>query len=427
MRLRPGLVGLLCAAFFGTSALAQPASPTDGIRAFENADFDTAIEILTPLADQGDATAQFYLGSIFNYVTFENSRPSKAVYWYQQAADQGDEQAQILAMQVGITTGLPPDYIINQLASLVETGDPAAARVTVAAMLSGFRSRREAVSTFKDNDRFMRTLALLDDSAESAFLAGRFYVMVWRGLFMPEVLKRPYPFEGTALQVAAGRAERWAISLLGDAASRGHPEAHRLLPEFVNDLPEHRRYLKRWLIGRDPFLWQLLDADRARTTDTGRFFEPSDNRIVDAWYAAKAAEGKTRIALALRWCAEEVEDEYRTCRGHAFTDDTKCRFPHKQAFTADDRATPVYAQCRKRLHMTPRVAEPAPAAPVTVSLERKGSLVQGIRAFESGSFMEAIEILRPIAEAGNAMAKYYLGQAVRELLQNAMNARDYER
>ncbi|MDE4699657.1 tetratricopeptide repeat protein, partial [Klebsiella pneumoniae] len=56
----------------------------------------TAVEWYRKAADQGDATAQFFLG--FAYATGEGVRQDKqtAVEWYRKAADQGYAKAQFL-------------------------------------------------------------------------------------------------------------------------------------------------------------------------------------------------------------------------------------------------------------------------------------------------------------------------------------------
>jgi TPR repeat protein len=75
-------------------APAQAASFRSGVAAFNRENFNAAGVIFGPLAEAGDARAQFYLGFMYetgrgvpqDYVT--------AAYWYRRAANQGDTAAQ---------------------------------------------------------------------------------------------------------------------------------------------------------------------------------------------------------------------------------------------------------------------------------------------------------------------------------------------
>ena len=62
----------------------------DGIAAHERRDDVTAIKLLRPLAEQGDAAAQEELGLLF----YGKSRPAEALKWHLLAAEQGNVDAQ---------------------------------------------------------------------------------------------------------------------------------------------------------------------------------------------------------------------------------------------------------------------------------------------------------------------------------------------
>ena len=88
----PILAALLLA--LGLSGAANAGPHDDALAAANRGDYATAFRLYRPLADQGNAVAQFYLG-----LTYANGRGvpqnnAEAVKWYRLAADQGDAGAQ---------------------------------------------------------------------------------------------------------------------------------------------------------------------------------------------------------------------------------------------------------------------------------------------------------------------------------------------
>ena len=65
-----------------------------GLVASENEDYATAVALWTPLADEGDARAQFRLGELYHEGLGVNPDIAKAMQWYLQAAVQGHAEAQ---------------------------------------------------------------------------------------------------------------------------------------------------------------------------------------------------------------------------------------------------------------------------------------------------------------------------------------------
>ncbi|MCB1675212.1 MAG: caspase family protein [Halioglobus sp.] len=63
--------------------------------AYDRADYSTALRIWLPLAQSGDATAQSYVGEIYEKGLGLDSDYALAAHWYQQAAAQGLSRAQI--------------------------------------------------------------------------------------------------------------------------------------------------------------------------------------------------------------------------------------------------------------------------------------------------------------------------------------------
>jgi uncharacterized protein len=86
------LVGIVLAA----SAPAAVAQGTldDAMAAYRSADYIKAIEILRPLAEKGDATAQFRLGSMYADGKGVARDDKMALEWFLKSAQQGDPMAQ---------------------------------------------------------------------------------------------------------------------------------------------------------------------------------------------------------------------------------------------------------------------------------------------------------------------------------------------
>ncbi len=64
-----------------------------GIEAYDKGDYATAFEKWRPLAEQGDADAQYGLGVIYNHARGVPQDDVQARMWLNLAAAQGDEDA----------------------------------------------------------------------------------------------------------------------------------------------------------------------------------------------------------------------------------------------------------------------------------------------------------------------------------------------
>ncbi len=67
-----------------------------GLRAYVRGDYAGALLEWRPLAEQGNAQAQFYLGDIYEWGLGVPQDYTEAVKWYRKAADQGHADAQSL-------------------------------------------------------------------------------------------------------------------------------------------------------------------------------------------------------------------------------------------------------------------------------------------------------------------------------------------
>ena len=84
----------------------------DGLLAYHRGDHAVAMEIWRPLADGGDASAQYMVGYLYALGEGVVSNSGKAAKWYRKAADQGDPDAQInLGLLYVNGTGVKKSYV----------------------------------------------------------------------------------------------------------------------------------------------------------------------------------------------------------------------------------------------------------------------------------------------------------------------------
>jgi uncharacterized protein len=83
-----------------------------GMDAYNREDFATALREWRPLAEQGDARAQFSFGLLYENGDGVPRDYTKARQWYEKAAAQGDAKAQLyLGMQYSFGQGGPVDLV----------------------------------------------------------------------------------------------------------------------------------------------------------------------------------------------------------------------------------------------------------------------------------------------------------------------------
>jgi uncharacterized protein len=82
-----------------------------GLDAVEAGDYATALQEWRPLAEQGRADAQAYLGVMYNFGEGVPLDHAEAVRWYRLAAEQGNTFAQFnLGVKYHNGQGVPQDY-----------------------------------------------------------------------------------------------------------------------------------------------------------------------------------------------------------------------------------------------------------------------------------------------------------------------------
>ncbi len=84
----------------------------EGLAAYNRGDYKTALREFRPLAEQGDAAAQFYLGFMYETGQGVAQDDAEAVKLYRRAAEQGDADAQNnLGLMYEYGEGVAQDYV----------------------------------------------------------------------------------------------------------------------------------------------------------------------------------------------------------------------------------------------------------------------------------------------------------------------------
>jgi TPR repeat protein len=112
--------GLIALALIG---LASAGPLEDGVAAYRQGDFTTAMRLLRPLADEGDAKAEFHLGRMYalgqGVGQDPGQDPGQAIAWYRKAAQHGDAEAEfVLGVMFLDRSGAPQEEALLWLRKL---------------------------------------------------------------------------------------------------------------------------------------------------------------------------------------------------------------------------------------------------------------------------------------------------------------------
>ncbi len=84
----------------------------DGLMAYHRGNPATALEIWRPLAEQGNAAAQYSVGYLYHRGEGVLPDLKQAAKWYRKAAKQGDPEAQLnLGLMYAQGEGVPRNYV----------------------------------------------------------------------------------------------------------------------------------------------------------------------------------------------------------------------------------------------------------------------------------------------------------------------------
>jgi uncharacterized protein len=90
---------------------AATAGPLEGAVAYQRGDYATALSRWHPLAEQGDADAQFHLGVMYESGQGVLRNDAEAIKWYRKAAEQDDAVAQFnLGVMYAKGQGVSPNH-----------------------------------------------------------------------------------------------------------------------------------------------------------------------------------------------------------------------------------------------------------------------------------------------------------------------------
>ena len=104
------LVALLPALFAQAPAASGNADFSAGLKALERDDYATALNVWRPLAEKGDAAAQYGIGFMYANGKGVPQDDVEAARWFRKAADQGNAVAQLnLGSLYANGQGVPQD------------------------------------------------------------------------------------------------------------------------------------------------------------------------------------------------------------------------------------------------------------------------------------------------------------------------------
>lgn len=108
--IKSGLAVVALSLCLGGNALAGKFE--EGVAAAQRGDYATAYRLWLPLANQGNAEAQYILGVSYHDGEGVPQDYAEAVKWYRKAAEQGYASAQFnLGIMYRIGQGVPQDYV----------------------------------------------------------------------------------------------------------------------------------------------------------------------------------------------------------------------------------------------------------------------------------------------------------------------------
>lgn len=147
----------------------------EGVAAYNQQDFATALRELQPLATQGEAKAQFILGFMHELGQGVPRNPAEAVSWYRKAAEQGQVAAQY-NLSIMYETG---EGVSQNFAEAAKWYKTAALRglAKAQARLGGLYASGQGVAQdYAEAAKWYRKAAEQGD-AETQFALARLYVL----------------------------------------------------------------------------------------------------------------------------------------------------------------------------------------------------------------------------------------------------------
>jgi TPR repeat protein/transglutaminase-like putative cysteine protease len=216
-----------------------------GLKAYEAKDYQRALALLKPLAEKGHASAQYYLGWMYEHGLGMAADHHEAARWYRLAAEQGDtsSQAQLgYFYQTGLGVVRDDGQATQWYARSADAGD----RVGQMRLAVMYRDARGVARDFKQAEKWL-SMAADQDSAWAMKALGLLYTQGGDGVALDYVkaveLFRKASDRGDAeaqynlgwayesgLGVAKDRQQ--ALEWYGIAAGKGHAIAMQRLDKL---------------------------------------------------------------------------------------------------------------------------------------------------------------------------------------------------
>ena len=155
------------------SASVRAGDLEDGLAAYRNQDYRTAMRFLRPLADKGKSNAQYDVGLMYANGQGVSQNFAIAATWYRKAADQGDGDAMTnLGFMYEHGQGVQQDYeeAIQWYQKAAEQGNAVAQFNLGASYANGLGGQRDYSAAVK----WYRKAASQGNSAAQASLAGMY-------------------------------------------------------------------------------------------------------------------------------------------------------------------------------------------------------------------------------------------------------------
>ena len=103
---------LICVCFFALTGQTMADALSDATRVYDAGDYEKAAKLYRPLANEGNAEAQYILGMMYRAGRGVPRDNQEAKKWYQQAAEQGHPLAQFyLGWMYARGKAVPQDYV----------------------------------------------------------------------------------------------------------------------------------------------------------------------------------------------------------------------------------------------------------------------------------------------------------------------------
>lgn len=252
--------------FLSLSAFGQ--SLDEGIAARDRGDYEAALQNWRPLAEQGDALAQFNMGNMYGHGLGVEPDASTAFYWFHQAAEQGHVEAQSYVggfYLAGI--GVPQDYdeALYWLHQAAEQGDTLAYSNLGRAHFSGLGVPQNYSEAF---DWLHKAAEQGDVDVYEMNMMGFMYA---EGLGIPQDYSKSIPWFRQAAEQGHAEAQHnlgvayykgrgltsnrvMAYVMANLAAAQGHQNAAILRTRYLSELSqaqinEGQRIASEWRVG----------------------------------------------------------------------------------------------------------------------------------------------------------------------------------